>query len=341
MAYNPPRFMRERMQERRDRVLWIIKLALMGALTSCALVSPPGRVLYQQGRTVVLLEADPTIERQERNTHPAVIKPEQLAVTLRGIRIRSEPGIVESLLSLAPPAEAVFTEEELAMLAPVLADGLAQAGPSECVAFNLWSSVPGRRSSPLSGYVAVRDSYLRLGLNDHPTVGRQDPADQYAPKLFELEFLQPGYLLPGTEQERKGTYKMRPAIQIDYRRYLASLQHQTGPSVSGKEQPVTPLADTPLPSAPSGAPRRDTLPSDSEVVRDLQRQVRELTESNQELRAKLKELSERRDQSQAQSNASVEELARLRQELAETKQLLADKVLELNRLENKSAGTGR
>ena len=326
------------MHERNDRLLWIIRLVLMGALTSCALVSPPGRVLYHQGRTVVLLEADPTIDRQERNTHPAVIKPEQLAVILRGVRIRSEPGIVESLLSLTPPAEAVFTEEELAMLAPVLVDGLAQAGPSERVAFNLWSSVPGRRSSPLSGFVAVRDSYLRLGLNDHPTVGWQDPADQYAPKLFELGFFPTAYLLPGSENERKGTYKTRPVIQIDYRRYLAFLQHQPGPSASGKEQPVTPLADASPPSAPSGAPQRDTLSSDAEAVKDLQRQVKELTESNQELRAKLKELSERRDQSQAQSNTSAEELIRLRQELAETKQLLADKVLELNRLENRSSG---
>jgi len=38
---------------------------------------------------------------------------------------------------------------------------------------------------------------------------------------------------------------------------------------------------------------------------------------------------------QRQTNELTGELARLRQELAETKQLLADKVLELNRLKSK------
>lgn len=55
-----------------------------------------------------------------------------------------------------------------------------------------------------------------------------------------------------------------------------------------------------------------------------------MTESNQELRAKLREFQNRQDQS--------EELDRLRQELAETKQVLADKVLELNRVKSKASG---
>jgi len=67
-------------------------------------------------------------------------------------------------------------------------------------------------------------------------------------------------------------------------------------------------------------------------VEALQQQVKDLAESNEALRAKLKQAQE----GQGSSQAMNEELARLRQEIAETKQLLADKVLELNRLKKKA-----
>lgn len=242
-----------------------------------------------------------------------------------------------TILSLAAPADAVFTEEEVTLLAPLLTDGLAQAGPAERVGFTHWSAQPGRRGSPLSGHVAVREPYLRFGLNEHPTVGWQDPGDPSAPKLFELEFAGKSYLLPGSEQERKGTYKTRPLIQMDYRRYLASLEEPSNPAASVKDQPVSAPAVPRPPAASALPPQRDATVTDLEKVKDLQRQVKELTDSNQELRTKLKEMRDRQDQSQAVN----EELARLRRDLAETKQLLADKVLDLNRLKNKSGGSGK
>lgn len=313
---------------------------LAGALAGCALFSSSGRTIYQQGRTTIQLEKDPSAGgtfTSGGNAHPASIKAAQLAALLRGVQIRSDQGLVGTLLSLAVPADSVFTDEEISLLAPLLADGLAQAGLAERVGFTHWSAQPGRRGSPLSGHVAVREPYLRFGLNEHSTVGWQDPGDPSAPKLFKLEFVRESYLLPGSEKERQATSKARPLIQIDYRRYLASLQDQTGSSTLSKEQPVAAPTDSRPPAASSVAPRRDAPASDSEAVKDLQRQVKELTDSNQELRAKLKDMRDRQDRSQAVN----EELARLRQDLAETKQLLADKVLELNRLKNKASGSSK
>ena len=332
MAYNPPAYGMEMMRG--------VALLLAGALTGCALASPPSRIVYQQGRTVVQLEADPSVGGMDVggwNSHPAQIKTTQLAAILRGIQVRSEQGIVGTLLSFAAPADAVFTEEELALLTPVLADGLAQAGPSERVAFNLWSAQTGRRGSPLSGHVALREPYLRFGLNDHPTIGWQDPGDPSAPKLFELEFVRESYLLAGSEKERKATFRARPLIQIDYRRYLAYLQDQRTPAALAKEPAATVPSGASPRSTPDTATPRDSAKPDADMVKDLQRQVRELTDSNQELRAKLREALDRQDQSRVVN----EELARLRQDLAETKQLLADKVLELNRLQNKPGGTDK
>jgi hypothetical protein len=333
IAYNPPRYMGSKMS--RGAIF-----LLVGALAGCALFSSTSRIIHQQGRTTIQLERDPSAGgtfTSGGNSHPASIKAAQLAALLRGVQIRSDQGLVGTLLSLAVPVDSVFTDEEISLLSPLLADGLAQAGPAERVGFTHWSAQPGRRGSPLSGYVAVREPYLRFGLNEHPTVGWQDPGDPSAPKLFDLEFAREVYLLSGSEKERKATYKTRPLIQIDYRRYLASLEEPSSSAASVKDQPVSaPVVPRP-PAASSVAPRRDAPASDSEVVKELQRQVKELTDSNQELRAKLKDMRDRQDRSQAVN----EELARLRQELAEAKQLLADKVLELNRLQNKSGGTNK
>jgi hypothetical protein len=320
MAYNPPRFwgpaMRRRHVMPRHILMGGATLLLVGAFTSCALVSPPGRVLYQQGRTVVQLETDPTVggtSGQGWNTHPIVIKPQQMATLLRGVRIRSEQGFVGALLGLAVPAEAVFTDEEVALLAPVMADGLAQAGPAERVGFTLRSAQPGRRNAPLSGYMSVRDPYLKFGLNEHPTIGWEDPEDPSAPKLFELEFVREGFLRPASEEERKGTYKRRPLLQIDYRRYLAALTEPGSPTAKQAAPAGSSPAEAPASSASSAEAPRAGPPAGSQAVKSLELKVQALTE----------------------------ELARLREELAETKQLLADKVLELNRLKGKSGATSK
>lgn len=306
----------------------IAAICLVSALASCALANLPGRVLYQKGRTTVGLEMDPSAggpNIQGWNTHPAAITSEDLAVILQEMRIRSELGLVGSLLSLAVPAERVFTEEEVSLLAPVIANGLTQASPVERIGFTVWCTQRGRCSAPLSGHVAVRDSFLRFGLNEHPTVGWQDPEDPSAPKLFELEFVKERFVRPVSVEERKATRKTRPLLQIEYRRYLSELQ-------------ATPPRQAKDASASSDVPVRDSVVAGAALVQKLQRRVKELADSNQELRSRVTALQQELEQvrSAQASQTPGEELARLRQELAETKQLLADKVLELNRLESKS-----
>jgi len=228
MTYNRPNLM-ESMRYRHklnDRVVMGgAALLLVGTLTGCALSTPPSRVLYQQERTVVLLETDPSAGGMDAagwNTHPAVIKPTQLATVLRGVRIRGAQGLLGSVLGLAPSSEPVFTEDDLALLAPILADGLTQAGGAERLGFTLWSPQPGRRQAPVSGNVAIRGPYVRFGLTEHPSISWQDPENPPPGSLFELDFQPVSYVRPGSDEDRRGSHKMRPLIQIDYRGYLAS-----------------------------------------------------------------------------------------------------------------------
>ena len=308
-------------------------LLLVGAVTGCALFSTSGRIIHQQGRTTIQLERDPSatgVAASRGNAHPASITPAQVAALLRGVQIRSEQGLVGTILSLAAPAETVFLDEEVTALAPLLADGLAQAAPLERVGFTYWSAQPGRRNGPLSGYLAVREPYLRVGVNEHPTVGWQDPQDPSASPLYELEFAHQSLLAPGTEDERKAGRNRRPLLQINYRQYLAATPRPITPAVS---------ASRPVPQ-PSSQP--EARPSENQALKELQQAIKALTASNQELRARLTDALAQQDQIQAEQDqiqtlqALYEELTRLRRELAETRQLLADKTLELHRLQGRS-----
>jgi hypothetical protein len=291
--------------------------------TSCA-STPGGQVIYQQGQSVVEIQPDPTIDPQLpriRSTKP-VISPDQLALILRGITVRSESGLVGVLLSLAVPAEPAFNNEEVALLAPVFSQGLAQATPTERVTFTYWSSKPVRKTAPLVGAISLRDGYLKFTLDEHPTIGWQDPEDPSAAKLFELEFVRPTMLRPGSEKERKRGRQGGAALEIDVHRFFQEPTVET----TQMTRPIPPSA----PASTETQRRTATVPREPErgpvsgpnaAGTALQQQINELAESNRELQTQVRELTD---------------------QLTEAKQLLADKELELNRLKNKSrAGTGK
>jgi hypothetical protein len=291
-------------------------LLLCAAFVSGCASSSPGQTVYQQGRNVVLLEDDPAVTQgplHVPNTHPAKIQPVELASVLREIGVRSDQGIIGTLLSLAVPAAPVFDNEELDLLAPILSKALAQARPDQRVAFTYWSAKPVRRNAPLAGAIAVNAPYLRFTLDEHPTIGWQDPEDPAAPKLFELEFVRPEFMRVDNEDKRKRSRRSSPSIEIDYVRVLKP-QPGDGSTAAVRRAPDVATSavgsgDTAV-KAPAPAARQEV------DVEDLRREIKELTLSNQELRAKVRELSD---------------------QLAETKQLLGEKVLELDRLNKRNA----
>ena len=296
----------------------MITLAIVSA---CATSGGDG-ILYQHGRSVVKLEADPSVKTDGPNTQPAKIEPAQLAGIFRGIWMRSEQGLIGTLLSLSVPAEPVFAEDEIVLLAPLLSQGLAQARPEQRIAFRYWSPRVVRRNAPLTGWIAVKDSYLKFVLDEHPTIGWQDPEDPSSPKLFELEFQRPGLLRPGTEMERKRKERHAATLQIDYR---AIMEDSPTPKTVSQTSRQTLEAEKAIVDRPASSHTPTLMPPTippapgTDVVSGLQRQIKGLADDNQELRTKVRELQE---------------------QLSETKQLLADKVLELNRLKAKP-GSGK
>ena len=294
------------------RLLALLPLAV--ALSDCASTSNQ-KVLYQQGRNVVRLESDSRASASERvSQSPAAMTPKEVAAVLNGVIIRPSGGLMSAVLNRGGD-EPVFNNEDLDLLAPIVASGLNQATSADRINFTFWSPTKGRRQAPISGFLSAHDSYLEFSLTQHPAVGWQDPENPPSPNAFSLDYTREDLLLLGTQEERNGSFKKPPTLRIDYRRVLVGRQTpvQPVPASMGHSEPVPLQASTP------------------ESLESLQRQIRELTELNRQSQV-------RASQAQAERDAAKEDLSRLRQELAEMKQLLADKVLELNRLKNKSSG---
>lgn len=296
---------------------------LVTSVISCASSSPSTHALYDQGRTLVQIEVDPTAvgtESTGSNIHPTPIKSDSLLQLLRGITLRTEPGLLGSVLPLSSPSKPVFTEEDLTGLGPVLAKGLTQAQPSERISFSIGNPRSGRTLASTAGFVSIRGKFLRFVLADHPLM-TLPPQENPLPSPVTLEFVKEESLRPGTEAARRGDIRVNPVLEIDYPRFLSSLADQRDQK---KIDGATPDAT----QAPSADP-----------VTVLQQQVQDLTRANQEFQIQLKELQQFLEQRQAKqqepSIMNTDEIVRLRQELAEAKQLLAEKVLELNRLKNR------
>ena len=212
------------MRLRDERMLLrVLTPALLGFLTGCGIFAPSSRVLYQEGRTVIQLEKEPS---EGGNTHPAVVTSSQLAKILDGVLIQQDRGLAMSVFKSSGMVEPAFNADEIALLAPLLSKGLQRADPSQRVGFTFWSPVPGRGYAAFSGAVSVRDPYLIFVLKEHSGSDWQDRENPPPPSLFALDFRRAQYLKPGGQEERKGSYKARPTLQIDYRQYLSALENQ-------------------------------------------------------------------------------------------------------------------
>ncbi len=297
---------------------------LVASAISCASSSHSTHVLYDQGRTLVQIEIDPTAvgtESAGSNSHPIPIKSDPLFQLLRGITLRTESGLLGSVLPLSSPSKPVFTEEDLTVLGPVLDRGLTQVQPSERISFSIGNPRSGRTLASTAGFVSIRGQFLRFVLADHPLMtlpSQENPL----PRLVALEFVREESLRPETKAARRGDIRVNPVLEIDYPRFLSSLADKHDQKkIAGTAPDVT--------QAPSADP-----------IKVLQQQVQGLTRANQELQIQLKELRQFWEQRQAKqqepSFMNTDEIFRLRQELAEAKQLLAEKVLEINRLKNRS-----
>lgn len=300
---------------------------LVASLPSCfAQSSPSAQVLYQEGRVLVQAEADPDYQAGAVSAPTAqsfTLDSAQLAQVLRAITFQTDPGLLHSLLSAGQSSKAAFTTEESSLLAPLLVKALTHIGPSERLHFSIANPRSGQNLRTTSGALSVRGSYLRFVLTDHPLIPWT--LDNPSPKPVALEFPEQ-FLRRGSEQMRRGSTSLPPVLEIDYQQYVSSVANRPGQGLSAGQETA-------------GKQSEELTGSRDEASATLQHLLQELTRTNLELRGEVQALRQQLEAVQAkakdQPSGNADEVARLRQELAEVKQLLAEKVLELNRLRGK------
>jgi hypothetical protein len=305
---------------------WVM-MALVVVLAGCMgglRTAPP---IYQDDFLTVRLEPNLAGDGQVREEKSAqAITAQQLADALRGLYVRKKTGFLQSVIGT--PSELVFREDELPLVAGELQKGLRQALPQERVAFQLWRP-RGKGREETSGSVYLRGKLLYATLTKFhvPNLVTYKDAEYGSGTDFELLY----------EPSEAVVHRQKGAVAgwlgADSTEVIIDIQKVAGSSISPapvQAAPFPPVAAPPkseTTTAPQMAPASPPV-----AVEVLQQQVKDLAESNEALRTKLKQAQE----GQGSSQAVNEELARLRQELAETKQLLGEKVLELNRLKKKA-----
>jgi hypothetical protein len=318
----------------RRAMAWAV-LALLGGLLGCALFQPAGSLIYKDDSLIVRLEPNPGGDGQAQAQKAAqAVTAQQLSASLRGLYVRRKVGLLQSIIDT--PSEPAFNEDELTLVARELLHGLQLASGQERVAFRLFRTGAKGVREETDGAVFMRGDLLYVTLTKFRYSSRVSYKDSESAGGFDFElFYEP---TDAVVPVQKGVVARwlgsdQPSIVVDTRRFRDDIA-PTLPSAASEPPVATPSDVRPPSSQAQAAP--PTM--DSDMVRKLQQQVKELTDANQDLQATLKVLQKeltQLQQSAQHAGAAADDLTRLRQELAETKQLMADKVLELNRLKGK------
>lgn len=174
-------------------------------LAGCAVPYVPSRIVYEDPTNFVRMEFDHRVlpDRPEtRHTHPALIDAGVMAEILKGFSVRDHRLTVHVWIAGEAELEPAFTESEIELLAPKLAEALAKALPQERVIYYLSFPQTSVKRLITSGGLYVQGSEVHFMLSNHrevygiPAYGmvydRRYPALPIAPKDFDV-FFEPSY----------------------------------------------------------------------------------------------------------------------------------------------------
>lgn len=174
---------------------------LCALLAGCALPHVPSRIVYEDPVNYVRLELDKTVLPewpQGHFSHPVTVRKELLQAILLGLKVQEHRITPQQWIQGVAPVEQVFNEEEVALLAAHLVEGLAEARYNERVTFYLSHPLTFFRRMITSGGIYVRGNELHLLLGNWqmiysvPAYGmiydRRYPMRPTAAKGFDLLF---------------------------------------------------------------------------------------------------------------------------------------------------------
>ena len=270
----------------------------VGHFSGCALFDYE-RSVYDREGIRIGLEADPSVGRSQRadlNNHPIDLAPKDFESLLRDIQVTGYSGTIVGLVTRPQPVS-LFTPKELSAISAHLASAFREAKPTERVFFSLPKPDVVYSEDRTVGALFFRGPYLHVVLTDHSSLTRTDPGggeardirDTMGMRLWVAGPAQAAQI-PDLEQPRWAHFE-RVHIALGVKQVLAR---------AGKD-PVQPLRRVgtelsgSLPTAaPSESHRGSTSPE------ELERQIRDLSSTNEELRRRLDEQNRRMQRLQDQ-----------------------------------------
>lgn len=288
------------------RSLLAILLFLLAGLSACIELSRQ-RTIYDKNGIEIGIEHDSSTDRSSPpavNNHPARLTEENVRRLLEVFQVGGYSGTLGGLLANPRPFS-VFRDEELRIIAGPIATALTQAGTRDRVYFSIPNLQVRYSDDRTAGALFLRGPYLHLMLQDHSALLRtdtasgdadKDPRDMKGMKLSVLAPARVATLAPEDEPRWPPLEKVHTRVNVNEVLYASA----TTPSPRPESRPAPPA-----PAAPAPKTQVQTV---AEPIDDLRLQIRELTNSNQELRGRLKDQAE-------QMRTLQEELERLKLEL--------------------------
>ena len=271
---------------------------IASAFTACS----TGRMVYDQNDVRIGIEADPSIGRATppvANAQPAQLTKEEITTLLKTVRITAWSGTILGIFAPPQPIP-LLTDAQLNEHAGHFSEAFAQAGPDERVFFSFPKPDVHYSDDRTTGALFLRERYLHVVVTDHSSVTRPDTGGDNIRTGYErdmkgmkLSIAKPAEeaMVPDAELPRWAPFE--PVhISLNVKQELA--RAAAAPPQVGRGQSVRPTS-----AAPAGGQQ------------DMQEQIRDLTNSNQELRKQL-------DEQKTQMKDLTDDMNRLKRELDQT-----------------------
>ena len=293
---------------RRKALRLLFSIVLLPLALSACQAFGNERLIYDQQGMQVGLQTDPSVRRSSPpalNAHPAQLTSQEVLVLLGAVRVSGWSGTIVGLFG-APRAIPLFDDGDLRVIAMPIADAFRQAGPTERVFFNL-PNPASAYGDATAGALFMRGSSLHLIVTDHKAFARADTAggdekDARDTKGMKLGVAYPyrPAALPASDEPDWAPFET-VHLSLKVKELLAQESQNVAASGTKSQAGTTPTGSG---AAVTAAP--------AESTQDLRLQIRELTQSNLDLR-------DRSNQQMQELRELKEELARLRRELGGAK----------------------
>ena len=150
--------------------LVILSLVGVGLIGACSPRQFTTITIYDNPNAYVRLEFDRTVKKGAEHSHPISLKPEQLSAVLAGVIIEEPITLVRGDLLEQDPVPRVhpaFTDKDITLFAPLLAQALSKATPEEVVTFYQTRKISAFAREVTSGGLFIDGDDLHLILANY------------------------------------------------------------------------------------------------------------------------------------------------------------------------------